>query len=68
MLTTNTLFEHELKRIIDADIDRIKDILAAGDGVPNFETYKRYVGEIAAMRRVAHDYADEVNSKLNKRD
>ena len=68
MLTTNTQFEHELKRLIDADIDRIKDILANGSGVSNHDAYKQYVGEISALRRVSHSFCEEVNTKMNKRD
>ena len=68
MLTADTRFEFELKKIIDVEIDRIKDILAAGVGVPDFSNYQRYVGEIAALRRVSHAYCDEVNDKINKRD
>ena len=67
MLTGNTQFERELKKLIDEDVDRIKDILADGSGVPDYPTYRRYVGEIHALRRVASDYCDEVNKKLKER-
>ena len=67
MLTVNTQFESELKKIIDADIERLKDLLADGSGVPDYPTYRRYVGEIMALRRVAEAYFDEVNQKINER-
>jgi hypothetical protein len=66
VLTSNTQFEHELRKVISDDIDRIKDILADGKAVPDYAEYKRLVGEIAGMRRVAHDYCEEVETKLSK--
>jgi len=67
VLTVNSQFEVELKTLIDADIERIKGILADGSGVPDYPTYRRYVGEIHALSRVAVNYCDEVNSILSKR-
>ena len=68
MLTTNTQFEFELKKLIDVEIDRIKDILAAGSGLQDDRTYQNWVGQVNALRRVSHDYCDEVNTKMNKRE
>lgn len=64
MLTVNSAFEHELRKVIATEIDRIKDILAAGVGVANIEAYRQYVGEIAALRRVEHQYCEEIETKL----
>lgn len=66
MLTGNTQFEQELRKVIATEIDRIKDILAAGVGVPTIEVYRNYVGQIAAYRKVEHDYCEEVETKLSK--
>jgi hypothetical protein len=66
VLTGNTQFEHELRKVIAVDIDRLKDILAAGTGVADYSDYKRIVGEIAALRRVAHNYCEEVETKLSQ--
>jgi hypothetical protein len=63
---SNTQFEHELRTIIAVEIDRIKDILADGVGVPNYDTYRNYVGQISALRRVEHNYCEEVETKLNQ--
>lgn len=66
MLTVNNQFEHELRKLISTEIDRIKDILADGAGVPDFTTYRDYVGQIAGLRRVAHSYCEEVETKMNE--
>jgi hypothetical protein len=66
VLTSNNQFESELRKIISAEIDRIKDILADGVAVTSIESYRHYTGQIAALRRVEHDYCDEVETKLNK--
>lgn len=67
MLTGNTQFEFELKKIIDVEIDRIKDILADGSGVTDYAAYRNYVGQIYALRRTAHNYCDDVVTKMNER-
>lgn len=66
MLTGNTQFEHELRKVIATEIERLKDILADGKGISDFAEYKFRTGQIEGLRRVAHDYCEEVESKLNK--
>jgi hypothetical protein len=67
VLTVNTQFEHELTKLIDADIERLKGILEVGVAVNNFEEYRHVTGQIFAMKRVRDSYCDEVNTLLNTR-
>jgi hypothetical protein len=66
VLTGNTQFEQELRKVIATEIDRIKDLLAAGIGVPTIEVYRHYTGQIDALRRVEHSYCEEIETKLSK--
>jgi len=65
MLTYNTLFEHELKKIILAEIERVTDILANGSAI-DYAEYKQQVGRIQGLR-AALDYCDEASSIISKR-
>jgi hypothetical protein len=50
MLTFNTLFERELKKLIDTAIDDRKENLSTGLATIDFPTYKHQVGIIAGLR------------------
>jgi hypothetical protein len=65
MLTYNTLFEHELKKIILAEIERVADVLANGSPI-DYAEYKQQVGRIQGLR-AALDYCDEASSIISKR-
>jgi hypothetical protein len=65
--TLNTQFEHELKKLIDQEIERQKDILEAGVAVPDFAAYRHVNGQISALKRVRDSYCEEVNTLLSKR-
>ena len=65
MLTYNTLFEHEFKKIILAEIERVTDILASGSAI-DYADYKQQVGRIQGLR-AALDYCDEASSIISKR-
>lgn len=67
MQTFNTQFEAELKKLIDADVERLKAILEVGVAVDNFEGYRHLIGQILALKRVRDSYFDEVNTLLSKR-
>jgi hypothetical protein len=65
--TLNTQFEAELKKLIDADVERLKDILEVGVAVTDFAAYSHVRGQILALKRVRDSYCDEVNTLLAKR-
>ena len=49
MLTFNTLFERELKKLITAAIEDRKDNLSTGLATIDFPTYKHQVGIISGL-------------------
>jgi hypothetical protein len=67
VITGNTQFEYELRKLIDVEIDRIKDILAMGKAIPDFAEYRYHVGQLDALGRVADSYCEETNSIISKR-
>ncbi len=67
MITTSTLFESELKKIIDAEIERLTEILIAGSAVADYAAYRHVAGQIFAYRRVNETYAYEANTKIEQR-
>lgn len=52
MFNYNNLFEAELKKLIEQEIERIAENLALGLSVIDFPEYKHNVGQIAALRKV----------------
>jgi hypothetical protein len=68
VLTGNTQFEYELKKMIREEINRMKDNLSSIASTPDYHTYTNIVGKIWAFERVCDYYCDEVNSLINKRE
>lgn len=66
MLTVNTQFEHELTKLIGAEIERLKDCLTSTATITDYSIYLNYAGQINALERVA-SYCDEVNTLLSQR-
>ena len=52
MYNLNLAFEAELRKLIEEEIQRIKDNLAGGLAVPDYETYKQQVGKVAGLMSV----------------
>ncbi len=67
MLTTNTQFEHELKKRIGDEIERLASILIVGTGVTDYSQYRYIAGQIAALQRASTEFCDDANTELNKR-
>ena len=67
MLTVNTQFEQELKKRIQEEVERVKDIIAAGMAVKDYADYRFHVGRITALRDVADSYCAEVTTKISQR-
>jgi hypothetical protein len=67
MLTANTAFETELKKRIDEEIERIRDILTEGTAIKDYSDYRFFTGQIMALRRCADQYCDETAVTISKR-
>lgn len=67
MQTVSTLFECELKKILDKQMVRIAEIMTDGQAIKDYAEYRRYVGEFHAYKQVVDTYCDEVNTKINQR-
>ncbi len=48
MLTTNDLFERELRKLLKAEIERIQEIIT-NNGVSDFAQYRYYVGAMQGL-------------------
>lgn len=60
-------FETDLTKIIDAEIERLKNILAAGQAPKDFADYRFITGQILAYGRVVDSYIEEATKESNKR-
>jgi hypothetical protein len=67
VLTVNTQFEHELKKLIEDEIERIRDILGTGMAVKDYAEYRFHVGQIEALNKVSASYCAEVTTIISKR-
>jgi hypothetical protein len=65
MMNYNTLFEIELKKIIEEEI--LKACEAIGNGsAADFNDYKMQVGKVKGLKLVL-DYCEEVKTTLSRR-
>jgi len=62
----NNLFENELRKLIEEEIERIKELLGNGLAVIDYAEYKHHTGQIRALRTVL-ERCEEVQSILSKR-
>ena len=66
MFNLDTLFEAELRKLIDENIARLSAEVSSGHGVNDFAHYKYKTGVIAGLRE-AIGLFDEVKSEILKR-
>jgi hypothetical protein len=66
MYTTSSVFEAEIRKLLNSAIDRVKDDLATGLAVQDIQTYREKVGEVRAYRN-ALDLCEEAASIAEKR-
>jgi hypothetical protein len=66
MLNYQNLFEIELKKLINEEIDRLKENLSNGLSTVDYADYRHQVGKIIALRTVL-ERCDEVESILSKK-
>ena len=67
MLTFNTLFERELKKLIVASIEERKENLSTGLATIDFPTYKHQVGIITGLR-MALELCEEATAICSRED
>ena len=65
VLTQHGLFLRELESLVTAEIERLKDELAAGM-LTSTEDYQKICGKIGGLR-LSLDYMDEADSIVSKR-
>ena len=65
MLTLNTLFERELKKLITSSVEDRKENLSTGLATIDFPTYKHQVGIITGLR-MALEMCDEAAMVCNR--
>lgn len=65
MQTINTQFEHELRALIDEDIERLRNNICTGSA-KDLADYRYQCGQITALQRVEEFFTD-VNTALSKR-
>jgi|TARA_R110000868_G_scaffold183608_4_gene424903 hypothetical protein len=60
LLTYQSFFEHELKKLIQEAVEARKENLAFGSGTVDFAAYRNQVGVVAGLR-LALELCDEAN-------
>ena len=65
MYNLNLAFEKELRKLIEEEIERIKDNLANGLSIQDYESYKHQVGKIAGLN-TALELCEETNKTVSK--
>jgi hypothetical protein len=66
VITASSQFEAELKKLIEAEIETLKENMIAGS-YPAPEQYHRNVGIVWAYRNVLGGLADEANKVINEK-
>lgn len=67
MLTANTQFENELKKLLAAERDRICNVMADGRSIKDYAEYRYHVGYLRALDNVVDNYCPETEKIINER-
>lgn len=63
--TYQTHYEYQLKKLIEAEIQRLTEIVTADNGVViEYDTYRYYIGTIRGLR-TALELCDEAEAVVN---
>jgi hypothetical protein len=63
--TYQTHYEYELKRLIEAEITRLSEIVTSDNGViMDYDTYRYHIGKIRGLRR-AMELCEEADAVVN---
>lgn len=65
MITSSSMFQHELTKLIKSRIDEKVQNLASGVAIQTIEQYREQVGRIAELREVL-ELIDEASDKVMK--
>ncbi len=63
-LTYQAFFQHELEKLIQSEIQRLKDSLVSAHGTFDFAAYKHQVGIIVGLQR-ALELVEDAESIVN---
>lgn len=64
MLSSQAFFQYELVKLIDAEIERLKENLTVSGATPDFQTFRHQVGVIDGLR-LALELIGQAESALN---
>lgn len=64
MLTANTMFHVELRKVLAEEVERLKENLASGQSL---DAYKNITGQIAAYRRTIDNFCPEIETLISQR-
>lgn len=63
--TYQAYYQYELKKLIEAEIQRLTDIVTAESGViDDFAAYRHHIGQIRGLR-IALELCDEAEAVVN---
>lgn len=66
MLTRNVLFRAELEKLIEAEIQRLMEIVVVGHATIDFSAYKHQVGVIEGLR-VAMELCEQAQTIVDRK-
>jgi hypothetical protein len=64
MLTYQSFYQHELRKLIHAEIERLKENLSSGLSTPDFSAYRHQIGVIEGFK-VALELMEEAENAAN---
>lgn len=64
MLTYQAFYQTELKKLINAKIIDLQEMISLGAGTPDFPTYKQQIGKIEGLR-IALELCEEAEAITN---
>jgi hypothetical protein len=65
-MPAHSQFAIELEKLIVAEQDRVKDIIARG-GLEDFAAYREHVGQLRAYRKVLEDFYEDAHSIVDQK-
>lgn len=66
MSSYDSRFEHELKKRIAAEMERLRGELGLGIAVTDYAKYQNYIGRIASLRRVTDEFCPDIQTIIDK--
>lgn len=66
MSSYDSRFEHELKKRIEQELERLRGELEVGIAVTDYAKYQNYLGRIHSLKRVVDEFCDDVQKIIDK--